>query len=120
MDIEPRLTIRTLEELLSDSYIGCRYETTFESIEVFGDVEKPSFEVFRAKYDDLKNRVVPFEELRLERSYKLTNSDWTVGNDSPLSPEKKQEWLDYRKALRDLPSVTEDPANPVWPSIPTA
>jgi hypothetical protein len=118
MDIEPRLTIRTLEELLSDSYIGCRYETTFDSIEVFGDVEKPSFEVFRAKYDDLKNRVVPFEELRLERSYKLSNSDWTVGNDSPLSPEKKQEWLNYRQALRDLPTNTEDPENPNWPTPP--
>ena len=120
MDIEPRLTIRTLEELLSDSYIGCRYETTFDSIEVFGDVEKPSFEVFRAKYDDLKNRVVPFEELRLERSYKLSNSDWTVGNDSPLSPEKKQEWLNYRQALRDLPTNTEDPENPNWPTPPNA
>ena len=77
MDIEPRLTIRTLEELLAGSYVGCRYETTFESIEVLGDVEKPSLEVFKTKYDDLKNRVVPLEELRLERSYKLTNSDWT-------------------------------------------
>tara|TARA_B110000444_G_scaffold252683_1_gene282359 strand:- start:18 stop:377 length:360 start_codon:yes stop_codon:yes gene_type:complete len=118
MDIEPILTIRTLEELLSDSYIGCRYETTFDSIEVLGGVEKPSLEVFRAKYDDLKNRVVPFEELRLERSYKLTNSDWTVGNDSPLSPEKVQEWRTYRQALRDLPSLTEDPENPVWPVAP--
>lgn len=118
MDIEPRLTIRTLEELLADSYVGCRYETTFESIEVLGDVEKPSLEVFKTKYDDLKNRVVPLEELRLERSYKLTNSDWTVGNDSPLSPEKVQEWRTYRQALRDLPSVTEDPANPVWPTSP--
>tara|TARA_B100001559_G_scaffold260260_1_gene225053 strand:+ start:1058 stop:1417 length:360 start_codon:yes stop_codon:yes gene_type:complete len=118
MDIEPRLTIRTLEELLAGSYVGCRYETTFESIEVLGDVEKPSLEVFKTKYDDLKNRVVPLEELRLERSYKLTNSDWTVGNDSPLSPEKIQEWRTYRQALRDLPSVTEDPKTPIWPVPP--
>lgn len=118
MDIEPRLTIRTLEELLADSYVGCRYETTYDSIEVLGDVEKPSLEVFKTKYDDLKNRVIPFEELRLERSYKLTNSDWTVGNDSPLSPEKVQEWRTYRQTLRDLPSVTEDPKNPTWPVSP--
>jgi hypothetical protein len=118
MDIEPRLTMRTLEELLTTSYIGCRYETTYDSIEVLGDVEKPSLEVFKAKYNDLKNRVIPFEKLRLERSYKLTNSDWTVGNDSPLSPEKVQEWCTYRQALRDLPSVTEDPKNPVWPVPP--
>ena len=61
MDIEPRLTMRTLEELLTTSYIGCRYETTYDSIEVLGDVEKPSLEVFKAKYNDLKNRVIPFE-----------------------------------------------------------
>lgn len=118
MDIEPRLTIRTLEELLADSYVGCRYETTYDSIEVLGDVEKPSLEEFKTKYDDLKNHVIPFEELRLERSYKLTNSDWTVGNDSPLSPEKVQEWRTYRQTLRDLPSVTEDPKNPTWPTPP--
>lgn len=118
MDIEPRLTIRTLEELLADSYVGCRYETTYDSIEVLGDVEKPSLEVFKAKYDDLKTRVIPFEELRLQRRYKLTETDWTVGNDSPFSPEKVQEWRTYRQSLRDLPSVTEDPKNPTWPVPP--
>ena len=117
MEIESTLTSRTLEELLG-YVIGFKHDYTFESLELFGDVEKPSLEVFKTKYDDLKNRVVPLEELRLERSCKLTNSDWTVGNDSPLSPERVQEWRTYRQALRDLPSVTEDPANPVWPTPP--
>jgi hypothetical protein len=36
------------------------------------------------------------------------------------TPEIRQAWLEYRQALRDLPTVTEDPANPVWPVAPTA
>ena len=61
------------------------------------------------------------ERLRLERNKRITQTDYLATIDAPLTtPEKKQEWLDYRQALRDLPSVTEDPLNPVWPTIPTA
>ena len=35
------------------------------------------------------------------------------------SLEKQKEWLDYRQALRDLPTVTEDQANVVWPVQPS-
>ena len=61
------------------------------------------------------------ERLRLERNKRITQTDYLATIDAPLTtPEKKQEWLDYRQALRDLPSVTEDPANPVWPTAPTS
>jgi hypothetical protein len=61
------------------------------------------------------------ERLRLERNKRIKQTDYLATIDAPLTtPEKKQEWLDYRQALRDLPSVTEDPLNPVWPTIPTA
>ena len=61
------------------------------------------------------------ERLRLERNKRIKQTDYLATIDAPLTtPEKKQEWLDYRQALRDLPSVTEDPANPVWPTAPTA
>ena len=61
------------------------------------------------------------ERLRLERNKRIKQTDYLATIDAPLTtPEKKQEWLDYRQALRDLPSVTEDPLNPVWPLVPTA
>ena len=61
------------------------------------------------------------ERLRLERNKRIKQTDYLATIDAPLTtPEKKQEWLDYRQALRDLPSVTEDPANPVWPTAPTS
>jgi len=56
--------------------------------------------------------------LRAQRNQLLTASDWTQGNDSPLSTESKSAWATYRQALRDLPEVTSDPTSPVWPASP--
>jgi hypothetical protein len=39
------------------------------------------------------------------RNVMLSQTDWRVMADSPLTQEEQQEWLDYRKYLRDL---TED------------
>ena len=57
--------------------------------------------------------------LRLQRNVKLSESDWTQGNDTPLGSSKKTEWATYRQALRDLPANTSDPKNPTWPSEPS-
>ena len=41
---------------------------------------------------------------RLERNRRLSESDWTQNNDSPLTSDKKTECATYRQALRDLPT----------------
>ena len=56
--------------------------------------------------------------LRAQRNQLLAASDWTQGNDSPLSTESKSAWAAYRAALRNLPDVTTDPLNPTWPQSP--
>lgn len=57
--------------------------------------------------------------LRQKRNEKLAKTDWIVmAPDSNLSEDKKQQWIIYRKELRDLPSNTTDPANPIWPIEP--
>ena len=55
---------------------------------------------------------------RQERNRRLAEVDWMFSGDYKIDPEIYQEWLVYRKALRDLPSTTEDPANPTWPEKP--
>lgn len=45
------------------------------------------------------------------RNELLTKSDWTQGNDSPLSNSKKTEWANYRTALRNLPDASG------WPNV---
>ena len=92
--------------------------TVYESFRVFrGELDiKPSEEVFN---EELRKLYV--NKLRSKRNMFLDQSDKYIVADYPHpSPEARQAWLDYRQALRDLPSVTEDPKNPVWPVQPTA
>ena len=59
-----------------------------------------------------------WKNLRQERNTRLAEVDWMFSGDYRVDIEMYQEWLLYRKALRDLPSTTEDPANPIWPKKP--
>jgi len=59
--------------------------------------------------------------IRARRSVELANSDWTQLPDSPLSAAKKQEWAEYRQALRDLTSLYPNPLgyeDVIWPDRP--
>jgi hypothetical protein len=54
--------------------------------------------------------------LRQIRNNLLAESDWTQLTDVTAD---KESWATYRKALRDLPGTTTNPASPVWPEKPT-
>uniref|UniRef100_A0AAU7YQP4 Phage tail assembly chaperone-like domain-containing protein n=1 Tax=Micromonas commoda virus TaxID=3057169 RepID=A0AAU7YQP4_9PHYC len=64
------------------------------------------------------SRIKSMKELRQERNRRLAEVDWIFSEDYAIDDASYQQWLTYRKALRDLPAVTEDPANPVWPEKP--
>ena len=58
--------------------------------------------------------------IRNERNKRLQDTDkYTISDWPHPTEEVKQAWLDYRQALRDLPTNTEDPENPVWPIQPS-
>lgn len=57
-------------------------------------------------------------EVRILRNSLLNSTDWTQLNDAPISEEKKIEWMNYRKALRDIPSNTVNPYVVEWPDAP--
>jgi hypothetical protein len=63
-------------------------------------------------------RTEGLKQLRQERNRRLAEVDWVFSTDYQIEDTLYKEWLAYRRALRDLPSVTEDPANPVWPEKP--
>ena len=92
-------------------------EETWESIILPDGYTKPTKEVFEAKFQEII-REYSFKELRQERNQRLAEVDWIFSEDYAIDDESYQQWLTYRKALRNLPSVTEDPANPVWPEKP--
>lgn len=56
-------------------------------------------------------------QLRIKRDVLLQQCDWVVSI-SDYPKEDLEEWKVYRQALRDLPTATEDPSNPVWPVPP--
>ena len=114
-----------IASVLIDRYPGQRWNLTnndYDTLvwESVNNVHKPTLEELETIWPTVLN-TKKLNELRQERNRRLAYTDYLFTSDFPhTTPEKKQEWLDYRQALRDLPSVTEDPENPVWPSIPTA
>ena len=60
-----------------------------------------------------------WDRLRKERNALLVSSDWTQGNDSPLTDEVKISWATHREILRNLPAThAADPNAVVWPDTP--
>lgn len=55
-----------------------------------------------------------WNNLRTKRNQLLAETDYLALADHTLSADMTA----YRQALRDLPSNTTDPANPVWPTKP--
>lgn len=56
---------------------------------------------------------------RLDRDSRLKACDWTQMPDCGLSQAAVEAWQRYRQILRDLPSRTKDPRDPVWPNPPS-
>ena len=52
---------------------------------------------------------------RIERDRLLQQTDWMMFSDTATP---SQAWLDYRQALRDVPSQAGFPDNITWPSKP--
>lgn len=78
---------------------------TYESL-IWKDktTEKPTEEELNIKWAELK-----IDEMRKKRNELLKESDFKFVSDYPhSSDEKKNEWINYRKLLRDLPSIWEE------------
>lgn len=80
---------------------------------------KPTLEEIQSKWNDELIYKLQLDKLREERDTALIKTDkYTLPDWPHTTAEIKQAWFDYRQALRDLPSTTEDPENPVWPTPP--
>ena len=90
---------------------------TYDSINLPDGYTKPSKEAYDEAFTRYLN-IELFKVFREQRNKKLTESDFMMLSDYPK--EDLEEWKVYRQALRDLPSITEDPENPVWPTPPNA
>ena len=61
--------------------------------------------------------------INIPRDFLLNGTDWTQGNDSPLTDAKKALWATYRQELRDMPQNHggfdfSDISLLAWPTAP--
>ena len=87
---------------------------------------KPTETEVNSKISELDN-AEPMRLLRIERNKKLSECDWRVLADV-LQSSKFKEWINYRQALRDLPSSATpkldssydlDFTSVTWPTEPS-
>ena len=100
--------------------------TTYNSINwMSNNITKPTYEEVKSEETKIIQEL-PLNELRTIRDNLLQNSDIYGLSDFPFTNETmKQEWMTYRKNLRNLPS-NSDPKldsnnqlyNVTWPSKP--
>jgi hypothetical protein len=69
---------------------------------------------FNPIYPDATNDQ-KWEQIRLWRNSQLNQTDWTQLPDSPVD---KDEWAEYRQALRDLPQQDVLAEEAVFPTKP--
>ena len=109
-----QLVTRVVTEIIKDMDItSWTCGETYESIIFPEGYEKPPKEEFETLM-----KVERWKDFRQERDGRLAEVDWVFSEDYSIDDDSYQQWLTYRKALRDLPSLTEDPENPVWPEQP--
>jgi hypothetical protein len=111
--------------VLSECYKGQEWTLTDGGYEALiwyderNSLPKPTLEELTEKWNEYV-AAQPLKELRTKRNTLLEQTDRYATLDYPHSNlAVQQTWFDYRQALRDLPTVTEDPANPVWPVQPS-
>jgi len=106
----------------SGVYISGKCESDLSGVTLTdGSTLSFTFDDVLAKKTELQN-AEPMKLLRLERNQRLQNTDWWCCSDQ--TPTQVQ--LDYRQALRDLPSTTSPSLdeqgnliNVTWPTKPT-
>jgi len=65
--------------------------------------------------DDEVTNEIYLARLRFWRNNELANTDWTQLSDAPVD---KNDWAEYRQALRDLPTSNADARKIVLPNKP--
>ncbi len=106
--------IPEFSEDFPDIPIGRRYPPEFVSALIVVD----SSEEVKPLYIYCTDSQIFMHPTLYERSKRLKNTDWAVGNDTPLTPECEEDFRKYRQALRDMSTIVGFPDFPTWPEKP--
>ena len=97
---------------INSSYVILSRNQETNEIEFSEDAEA----IERDRLNAIQSR---WNNLRNDRNIRISNTDWVMLSDISMTTEKKEEWITYRLALRDLPANTTDPENVTWPTPPS-
>ena len=97
------------------SYDGDTPEEIYETLNFYGNTEKPPKDEFIARLE-AEHQKLNSIDLRKKRNKLLAECDWTQSRDVVLPND--DEWKTYRQALRDLPETTTDYNNVIYPLKP--
>ena len=89
-----------------------------DSAEIGGTYNGSTATFARKVVTDNRTDAQKENDARSERNALLSQSDWAVMPDSPLSDSDKTSWQTYRQALRDVPAQAGFPDNITWPTKP--
>jgi hypothetical protein len=68
-------------------------------------------------------KIPTIHRIRQSRNVRLQASDWTQMPDAPLTQSQREQWQQYRQALRDIMTQLPDPLpenyRPIWPAQPS-
>lgn len=95
------------------------FETTYIPKDITNSEYVRVLEEIKNGLATLKSFNLPstWEKIRAQRNQLLIQSDWINMPDATPKPNKEA-WLDYRQALRDIPSTFNSSESVIWPQKP--
>jgi hypothetical protein len=106
------LPSRIEEGIVDEKFVGSTFTITETEV-----IETKQWRKFTAE-EQAEIEAQKAKHVRSERNAKLTETDWTQVDDTPLDNVAKNAWANYRQALRDVPDQAGFPFDVNWPSVP--
>ena len=109
----------TEEELSDVGATGPYYKPSYDELteELKWDVDSLQWNITPKKVTAILE-VDIWIQIRSQRNAKLLDTDQLMYSDYPITESEKDNLLEYRRLLRDLPSTITDPYTANWPSPP--
>lgn len=103
---------KSKEELLKIYNEYTKIETTDKEVELIDGAYYLGEEINRKKSE------LSAKHIREVRNAKISETDYLMTPDYPISAENIEELKVYRQALRDVPELTGFPDDVIWPTVP--
>lgn len=110
-------------KIFMNRYIDYGESLRFEGMQIPKNTSNRHYQQFLEEQETGKAVLIPYtppaptwDDIRNQRNILLKETDWTDLPNTPLT--NKQDWLNYRQALRDLPQAYPDPSQVIWPQKP--